>query len=91
MAAHARLDVIAYTDAASAVMPEDDPPQRITRIDLHPVVALADTDRPRPGHERLVHLTEVAHRECFIANSLRTDVAVHPTFTWVDRPGRSGT
>lgn len=91
VAARARLDVVSYTDAASAVMPEDDPPLCITRIDLHPVVALADTERPRPSRERLVHLTEVAHRECFIANSLRTDVAVHPTFTWVDRPGRSAT
>ncbi|MBX3286501.1 MAG: OsmC family protein [Actinobacteria bacterium] len=81
--ARARLDVVAYADEAHGVMPEDDPPLRIVRIELHPVVSLADTGRPRPSAERLRHLAEVAHRECFIANSLRTEVAVDPTFTWV--------
>ena len=85
VAARARLDVVGYTDSASAVMPEDDHPVRVTAIALHPVVTFADTGRARPSRERLVHLTEVAHRECFVANSLRTEVVVHPTFTWVDR------
>lgn len=82
VAARARLDVVAYTDDAKATMPTDDPPLRITRVALHPVVTLADTDRDRPTDERLRHLTEVAHRECFIANSLRTEVVVSPTFAW---------
>ena len=82
VAARARLDVVAYDDVATAVMPEDDPPVRITRIDLHPHVVLADTDRERPTAERLAHLTEVAHRECFIASSLRSEVVVSPTFAW---------
>lgn len=82
--ARARIDVVAYRDDAHGVMPEADPPLRITRIELNPVIALLDTDRPRPTPERLVHLTEVAHRECFIANSLRTEVSVTPTFTWSD-------
>ena len=82
VAARARLDVVAYDDDATAEMPEDDPPVRIVRIDLHPRIVLADTDRPRPTDERLAHLVEVAHRECFIANSLRTEVAVHPSFAW---------
>ena len=67
-------------------MPEDDPPMRITRIDLRPAIALADTDRARPTDERLLHLAEVAHRECFIANSLRTEVVVAPTFAWAGDP-----
>jgi organic hydroperoxide reductase OsmC/OhrA len=82
VAARARLDVVAYRDEAEAVMPEDDLPMRITRIDLHPTMVLADTDAARPTPERLVHLTEVAHRECFIANSLRAEVVVTPTFSW---------
>ena len=86
VAARARLDVVAYTDDAEAVMPEDDPPTRITRIHLHPQVLLADTDRVRPAAERLLHLTEVAHRECYVANSLRSDVVVTPTFSWRDDP-----
>ena len=89
VAARARLDVVSYRDDATAEMPEDEEPMRIVRIDLHPQVVLADTDRPRPTEERLLHLTEVAHRECFIANSLRTEVAVHPAFTWAQGPATS--
>lgn len=82
VAARARLDVVDYRDSAVALMPEDDPPVRITRIDLHPAITLVAGERPRPEDGRLRHLVEVAHRECFIANSLRSEVVVHPTFTW---------
>ncbi|MCB0977729.1 MAG: OsmC family protein [Acidimicrobiales bacterium] len=82
VAARARLDVIEYHDDAVAVMPEDDPPTRITRIDLHPTITLLAGDDPRPEDARLNHLVEVAHRSCYIANSLRSDVQVHPTFRW---------
>lgn len=82
VAARARLDVVAYADDARAVMPEDDHPMRITRIELRPEVTLADTGRARPEEARLRHLSDVAHRQCFIANSLRSDVVVSPTFTW---------
>lgn len=84
VAARARLDVVAYSDDASAVMPEGDPPMRITRIDLRPDITLADTGQPRPNDERLAHLSEVAHRQCFIANSLRSEIVVSPTFHWAD-------
>ncbi len=83
VSARARLDVVSYTDNADAVMVADDLPLRITRIDLRPAIALADTDRARPSEERLRHLCELAHRECYVASSLRTDVVVKPTFTWV--------
>ena len=83
VAAHGRLDVIAYEDRADAQMPEaESGPMWITRIDLHPAITLADTDRDRPSDERLVYLVGVAHRMCFIANSLRSEVAIHPTFVW---------
>ena len=84
VAAAARLNVVGYTDKSTAVMPEDDLPMRITRIELHPQITLADTSQTRPTGDRLAHLTEVAHRECFIANSLRSDIVVTPTFHWVD-------
>lgn len=83
VAAGARLDVVSYRDTTDAVMPEADLPVRITRIDIRPEAVLADTDRARPTTERLLHLTEVAHQQCFIANSLTSDVVVTPTFTWV--------
>jgi organic hydroperoxide reductase OsmC/OhrA len=76
VAARARIDVTGYQDAAEGVMPEDDPPLRITRIVLHPVI----TVRGDVAESRLAHLCEVAHRECFIANSMATEIVVAPTF-----------
>ena len=78
VAARARIDVIAYTDHAEAVMPEDDLPVRITIITLRPQIQL----RGVVGEDRLRHLCEVAHRECYIANTLTADVRVEPTFTF---------
>ncbi len=80
VAARARIDVVAYRDSAEAVMPENDPPTRITRIELRPVITIRPGGNGGPTDERLQHLCEVAHRECYVANSLRTDVTVTPTF-----------
>lgn len=74
VAARARIDVRGYTDEADGVMPEDDPPLRITRMTLRPRIVVA----PGPSEERVRELVEVAHRHCFIANSLRTEVSVEP-------------
>lgn len=82
VAARARLDVVDYADEAKAQMPMDVAPVRITRITLQPVITLADTDRPRPSDDRLRHLTDVAHRECFVAHSLRSSMRIEPTFHW---------
>ena len=76
VASRARIDVIAYEDEATAVMPEDDPPVRITEITLHPAI----TVRGEASEERLRHLVDVAHRECFIANSLSSRITIEPTF-----------
>ncbi len=76
VAARARLDVVSYEDSATAEMPENIDPIRITRIVLRPVIGV----RAGPSQERLAHLSEVAHRECYIASSLKTEVLVEPTF-----------
>ena len=55
-------------------MPEDDPPMRITRITLRPQIVVGDD----LDEARVRHLVEVAHRECFIASSLKTDVVIEP-------------
>jgi organic hydroperoxide reductase OsmC/OhrA len=72
--ARARIDVIEYRDDAEGVMPEDDPPMRITRITLKPQIVVGED----VNEARVRHLVEVAHRECFIANSLTTEVVVEP-------------
>jgi len=80
VAARARLDVVRYEDQAEAEMPDDDKPMRLTSITLRPRITM----RAGPTEDRVRHLVEVAHRECYIANSLRTDVRVDPTIEWVD-------
>lgn len=75
VAARARIDVRQYEDDAEGVMPEDDPPLRITRIVLRPRIVLA----AGPTEERVRHLIDLAHGECFIANSLRTQIDVEPS------------
>ena len=75
--ARARLDVVAYEDEGEGEMPEADRPVRITRITLRPRITINGD----VGEERVRHLVEVAHRECFIANSLRTEIVVEPVIT----------
>jgi len=86
VAARSRIDVVAYRDSAEAVMPEDDSPTRITRIDLRPIVTIRSGDAGAPSDDRLLHLCEVAHEECYVANSLRTEVVVIPTFERQNTP-----
>lgn len=74
LAAKARIDVVEYEDRAEAEMPEDEEPVRITRIVLRPRIVVA-SDAP---DERVVHLSELAHERCYIANSLTSEVRVEP-------------
>jgi organic hydroperoxide reductase OsmC/OhrA len=74
IAARARVDVIAYRDEAEGVMPEDDPPVRLTEIRLRPRISVA-TDTPL---DRVLHYVELAHRECYIANSVKTKIHIEP-------------
>jgi organic hydroperoxide reductase OsmC/OhrA len=79
VAAKARLDVVEYRDEAEGEMPERDGPMRLTRISLRPaIVVRLGEDQAPPSHERIERLCEVAHRECYIANSLETEVTVEP-------------
>lgn len=86
VAARGRVDVRSYTDRAEALMPEDDPPTRITSILLSPTITVragvgaSDDDALRTKVERFVR---IAHDECYIANSLRTDIRISPTIQLV--------
>jgi organic hydroperoxide reductase OsmC/OhrA len=75
LAAKARVDVVAYDDAAEALMPEDDEPVRITEITLRPRITVSgDADE-----QRVRKLVEQAHGYCFIANSLTSTMRIDPT------------
>jgi organic hydroperoxide reductase OsmC/OhrA len=77
VAARARIDVVGYEDDAEGEMPEDDKPMRITRIVLKPRIAIKGD---APDDDRLRQLTDTAHRHCFVASSLTTEIAIEPTF-----------
>jgi organic hydroperoxide reductase OsmC/OhrA len=75
LAAKARIDVVAYDDDASAQMPEDEEPVRITDITLRPRIAV-DGDT---SEERVRKLVDTAHEHCFIANTLNCSMTVEPS------------
>lgn len=79
LASKARIDVVEYRDEAEAEMHQDDKPVRITHITLRPtvVVRVPEGGEP-PSEERIRHLCDLAHRECYIANSLTSAVKVEP-------------
>jgi organic hydroperoxide reductase OsmC/OhrA len=74
VAARGGVDVRGYRDEASGQMPASVEPQRITRIVLRPVVTVA------PGTDPVLveRMTREAHEQCYIANSLTTEVVVEP-------------
>ena len=74
VAARARINVLSYEDDAVGVMPNDDRPIRLTRIELRPRIIVASGTTV----EKVCHLVDLAHHECYIANSLRTEVSVRP-------------
>jgi organic hydroperoxide reductase OsmC/OhrA len=74
LAAKAGLDVVEYADDATALMPEDDPPVRITEITLRPRIVVAGD----ASEERIRKLAQTAHEHCYIANSLNAAMTVDP-------------
>jgi organic hydroperoxide reductase OsmC/OhrA len=79
VAARARIDVVAYVDHAAGEMPERPRGTFIERIVLRPTI----TVRGHPAEERLRKLVDLAHRECYIASSLRSEVLVEPEIVYV--------
>lgn len=71
VAARARIDVISYSDEAEALMPEDKP-VRITQITLRPHIIIAS----EVDEDRIRHYVDLAHDECFIANSLTSEIVI---------------
>ena len=76
-AARSRIDVLAYTDDAEAVMPEDDPPTRITQITLRPRITVA----AGANVERVYRLVEKAHADCYVANTLNAEMRIEAEVT----------
>lgn len=65
-----------YRDDARGVMGRDGAGRMaMLRVTLHPSVRFAG---PAPAPQQLAALHEHAHQECFIANSVRTEVLIEP-------------
>lgn len=83
-AARSRLDVVAYADDARGFMPADERPVRITRIELRPRISVRGGEGDREALvERVRRLCDIAHRGCFIANSVNAEFSVEPEITVV--------
>ncbi len=64
-----------YTDDAYGLLERvDRRKMAVTRIVLRPIVAFSGEKLPTP--EDLAHLHHLAHEECYIANSLKTEIVV---------------
>ena len=74
IAARKRLVVDAYADRAVGVMSENaDGRLAVTAVTLHPTISWAGGP---PANDVLSRMHELAHQECFIANSVRTEISV---------------
>lgn len=75
VSSRAKVDVIAYEDDAIGEMTEAVRPVRLTRIVLRPRITLGAP----VSEERMRRLVDVAHKECYIANTLLTEVEIEAT------------
>ena len=77
LAAKRRWSIDRYADAAIGVMePNAQGKLVMARVTLRPDVAFSG--EPRPTAEQVLALHHEAHAECFIANSVKTEVMIDP-------------
>jgi organic hydroperoxide reductase OsmC/OhrA len=76
LACAAKFTVDRYTDHAVGVLGKNrDGKLAVTRVTLRPAVTFGGT---APTRAQLEQLHEKAHEECFIANSVRSEVIIEP-------------
>lgn len=76
--------VESYDDQAVGIMEKDgDGRASITRITLRPAIEWAPGKAPSAAELEALH--HAAHDECFIANSLRSEIVVEPPATGAGR------
>ena len=75
LAAKNGVGVVAYVDEAEGWLERSNGTMRMSRVTLRPQIVLqngADASKAR-------ELVEKAHAQCFIGNSVTTDVSIEPT------------
>jgi organic hydroperoxide reductase OsmC/OhrA len=77
LAARKRFAVLSYRDRAVGVMTNNDAGKLwISAVTLRPEVEFDGEQQPTPQQVQALH--HRAHEECFIANSVKTEVRVEP-------------
>src|ERR1700690_2524081 len=72
------FQIVSYDDEAVGVMTKSEPGVPwISRVTLNPKIACHGTKLPTPADEKRLH--HLAHEQCFIANSIKTEVVVRPS------------
>src|SRR5215471_3491142 len=74
IAARSGVDVLAYEDRATAVMPEDRRPVWVKAITLRPRIVVAEGT----NLDRVRRIVEKGNEECYLANRVRTSITIEP-------------
>ncbi|MDQ3280025.1 MAG: OsmC family protein [Acidobacteriota bacterium] len=81
LAAKRGFAVESYRDAAAAAMEKrEDGKYVITRVTLRPHTVFASDGRAIPDENAVRELHHAAHEECYLANSVRSEIVTVPTF-----------
>ncbi len=74
VAARKRINVVEYEDQAEGFMQEDVKPVHVNRIVLKPRIVIDGAADPGVVES----MVKLGHSQCFIANSLKTDIRIEP-------------
>ncbi len=75
LAAFAKIRVLAYTDDAEGILKVDEHKIRwVTRVVLRPKILITKEE----DRNKALALVEKAHKQCFIANSVKTEIVNEP-------------
>ena len=78
IAAKRRFVVDTYSDNAVGYLKENEEGRMaVTRVELRPEIAFSDETLPTP--DQIDHMHHMSHQECFIANSVSTEIVVLPS------------
>jgi len=76
MAQRQGFQIDSYEDEAIGVVSKMETGSMwVSSVTLHPKIVYSGEKLPTPADEERLH--EMAHKQCFIANSVKTDVTVH--------------
>ncbi len=77
LASQRGIELDAYEDHAVGLMTKNERGVPwVSRVDLNPKISYAGGKRLDTKEEAALH--HLAHEQCFIANSVRTEIVVHP-------------